>query len=75
MRLPYNVNVLTAAAARVRAARAREVLDAQTQRIVAERARLERGARRASPACARFPSAANFILARVADAPTRVRGA
>jgi histidinol-phosphate aminotransferase len=46
----------------------REVFDAQTREIVAERGRLER-ALDAIPRVKRFPSAANFVLARVPDAP------
>ena len=67
LRMPYNVNVLTAAAAELLLDE-REVFARQTEAIVSERARLEaaldalRGARR-------FPSAANFILVRVPDAP------
>ena len=67
LRPPYNVNVLSAAAAEVILAR-REVLEEQTRRIVAERARLEAGLDRI-PGIQRFPSAANFVLVRVADAP------
>lgn len=67
LRMPYNVNVLTAAAAELLLGR-HEVLDAQTARIVAERARLEAALDRLA-GVARFPSAANFVLVRVADAP------
>lgn len=63
LRLPYNVNVLSDAAAQFVLAR-REVLEAQTQRIVAERARLE-AALEAIAGVHRFASAANFVLARV----------
>jgi histidinol-phosphate aminotransferase len=67
LRMPYNVNVLTAAAADVLLAH-HGVFERQTAAIVAERARIEaaldgmRGARR-------FPSAANFVLVRVPDGP------
>jgi len=67
VRPPYNVNVLTAAAAELLLGHP-EVFEAQAARIVADRARLEagldtiRGVRR-------YPSAANFVLARVPDAP------
>lgn len=67
LRMPYNVNSLSAAAAELLLGE-REVLEAQTAAIVAERARLER-ALDALPGVRRFPSAANFILARVPDAP------
>jgi len=67
LRPPYNVNVLTTAAAELLLAR-RDVLEAQARSIVGERARLET-ALDAMPAVRRFPSAANFVLVRVADAP------
>jgi histidinol-phosphate aminotransferase len=67
IRLPYNVNVLTAAAAEFVLAR-REVLEDQTRRIVEDRARLEAGLD-ALCGVRRFASAANFVLARVPDAP------
>jgi histidinol-phosphate aminotransferase len=66
VRPPYNVNVLTAAAAELVLAH-RAVLEEQAVRIVAERARLEAGLDRLG--FERFASAANFVLARVADAP------
>jgi len=66
VRPPYNVNVLTAAAAEVVLAH-RDVLEEQAGRIVEERARLEVALDRLG--IMRFPSAANFVLARVADAP------
>ncbi len=67
VRLPYNVNVLTDAAARFVLER-HDVLEDQTRRIVAERGRLEAGLD-AIAGIRRFPSAANFVLARVPDAP------
>jgi histidinol-phosphate aminotransferase len=67
LRPPYNVNVLTMAAAEMLLAEG-EVFRAQTAAIVAGRSRLE-AALDAMPGVRRFPSAANFILARVADAP------
>ena len=67
LRMPYNVNVLSAAAAELLLGR-RDVLEAQTRAILEERSRLER-ALDAMPRVRRFPSAANFILARVPDAP------
>jgi len=66
LRLPYNVNVLSAAAAELLLAH-RDVLDDQTRRIVEERARLESALDELG--IERFPSAANFILARMPDAP------
>jgi len=67
LRMPYNVNVLTAAAADFLLER-HEVFDRQTAAIVAERARLE-AALDDMPRVKRFPSAANFVLARVPDGP------
>jgi histidinol-phosphate aminotransferase len=67
LRPPYNVNVLTAAAAEWLLER-HEVLDEQTRRIVADRAALEAALDRL-PGMRRYPSAANFVLVRVADAP------
>ena len=67
LRPPYNVNSLTAAAVDLLLER-REVLDGQAVRIVAERERLERGLD-AIANVRRFPSAANFVLARVTDGP------
>jgi histidinol-phosphate aminotransferase len=67
LRMPYNVNSLSAAAADLLLEH-RDVFEAQTAAIVAERARLER-ALDAMPRVHRFPSAANFILVRVPDGP------
>ena len=67
VRLPYNVNVLSAAAAEFILARA-GVLEEQTRCIVRDRERLESGLD-AIPGVTRFPSAANFVLARVPDGP------
>ena len=67
IRPPYNVNVLTAAAAELLLSEG-AVLESQTRRIVAERARLE-SALDAMPGVERFPSAANFVLVRVSDGP------
>ena len=72
VRLPYNVNVLSAAAAEFVLAR-HEVLEAQTRAIVTERGRLEAGLD-AIAGIRRFPSAANFVLARVPDAPRAFDG-
>ena len=67
VRPPYNVNVLTVAAAEFLLEQ-RAVFEEQARAIVLERARLERGLD-ALPGVTRFPSAANFVLARVPDAP------
>jgi len=67
LRMPYNVNVLTAAAADFLLER-HEVFDSQTAAIVAERARLE-AALDGMAGATRFPSAANFVLVRVPDGP------
>src|SRR6185369_10799526 len=67
LRMPYNVNSLSAAAADLLLEH-REVFERQTGAIVAERARLE-AALDAMPRVRRFPSAANFVLARVPDGP------
>jgi len=67
LRLPYNVNVLSAAAGEFVLEHS-DVLAEQTQRIVAERQALERALERLGRV-ERFPSAANFILVRVPDAP------
>jgi histidinol-phosphate aminotransferase len=67
LRMPYNVNVLSAEAADF-LLQHREVFDAQTQQIVAERGRIEK-ALDAMARVRRFPSAANFVLARFPDGP------
>ena len=67
LRPPYNVNALTAAAAELLLGQ-RAVFEGQTRAIVAERARLE-AALDGLAGVRRFPSAANFVLARVPDAP------
>jgi histidinol-phosphate aminotransferase len=66
LRPPYNVNVLTAAAAELLLAHP-GVFEAQARTLVAERARLESGLDRLG--IERFPSAANFVLARLRDGP------
>lgn len=72
VRLPYNVNVLSAAAAQFVLSR-REVLEEQTRAIVRDRGVLEAGLD-AIAGVRRFPSAANFVLARVPDAPRAFEG-
>ncbi|HUQ29773.1 MAG TPA: histidinol-phosphate transaminase [Usitatibacter sp.] len=67
LRMPYNVNSLSAAAAELLLDH-KDVFERQAADIVAERARLE-GALDAMPRARRFPSAANFILVRVPDGP------
>ncbi len=71
LRPPYNVNVLTAAAAEFLLAHG-AVFEQQTRALVAERARLEAGLDRLG--VRRFESAANFVLARVPDAPAAFEG-
>src|SRR4051812_14749677 len=66
VRSPYNVNVLTQAAACFLLDRM-DVLEAQAAQIRAERERLST-ALAALPGAAVFPSQANFILIRVPDA-------
>lgn len=72
VRLPYNVNVLSAAAAEFILAR-HDVLDAQTRAIVRDRERLEAGLD-ALAGVRRFASAANFVLVRLPDAPRAFEG-
>jgi len=72
LRLPYNVNALSMAAAELLLDHG-DVLRRQTAAIVAERARLEATLDRIA-GVARFPSAANFVLARVPDAPRAFEG-
>jgi histidinol-phosphate aminotransferase len=67
LRMPYNVNVLTAAAADFLLER-HEVFDRQTAAIVVERSRIE-AALDGMPGATRFPSAANFVLVRLPDGP------
>jgi histidinol-phosphate aminotransferase len=67
VRPPYNVNVLTETAA-LFVLDHLDVLDAQAAQLRAERTRLF-AALQALPAVQPFESAANFILARVPDAP------
>lgn len=72
LRLPYNVNVLSMAAGELLLDHG-DVLGRQTAAIVAERARLETTLDRIA-GVARFPSAANFVLVRVPDAPRAFEG-
>lgn len=72
VRLPYNVNVLTAAAAEFLLEN-RAVLEAQARRIVADRGVLEAGLDRLS-GVRRFSSAANFVLARLPNAEVAFEG-
>ncbi len=66
LRLPYNINVLTQAAAKF-ALQHYDALLAQTALISQERERVA-AALDGIPGITRFPSQANFILIRVADA-------
>lgn len=72
VRLPYNVNVLSAAAAEFILAR-HDILDAQTRDIVRDRKLLETGLD-ALAGVKRFASAANFVLVRLPDAPRAFGG-
>lgn len=67
VRLPYNINVFTQMAASI-VLRHSEVLEAQAEAIRAERSRLT-AALNGMPSVKTYPSQANFILLRVADAP------
>lgn len=67
LRLPYNINVLTQLAA-TEILRHDAVLNDQTATLRAEREHLHSGLA-ALPGVTPFPSQANFILARVPDAP------
>ena len=67
LRMPYNVGSLNAAAGEFLLGE-RAVLERQTAAIVAERARLEAALDRLARV-ERFPSAANFVLVRMPDAP------
>jgi histidinol-phosphate aminotransferase len=68
VRQPYNLNALTQAAAQVMLAQP-ALVDAQVAAIVAERARLAAALGRLRGVTP-FPSQANFVLARVPDAPS-----
>ena len=72
VRSPYNVNVLTQAAALFLLERV-EVLEEQAARIRAERATLGK-ALAALPGVTVFPSQANFFLVRVPDADRAYQG-
>ncbi len=72
VRAPYNVNVLTDAAARF-ALEHLDVFDAQAARIRADRERLSQHLRALSGVEV-FPSRANFVLVRVADGERTERG-
>ena len=72
LRLPYNVNVLSMVAGELLLDHG-DVLRRQTEAIVSERARLEVALDRIA-GVARFPSAANFVLVRVPDAPRAFEG-
>jgi histidinol-phosphate aminotransferase len=67
VRPPYNVNVLTQAAAEFMLDHIDDVLEAQAADLRAERTRLA-DAVAALPGTTVFPSAANFLLVRVPDA-------
>ena len=67
LRMPYNVGSLNAAAGEFLLGQ-RAALERQTAAILAERSRLE-GELDALRGVTRFPSAANFVLARLPDGP------
>ncbi|GLU34453.1 histidinol-phosphate transaminase [Trinickia caryophylli] len=67
VRPPYNVNVLTQAAAEFVLDHIDDVLEPQAAQLRAERARLAEAVA-ALPGAAVFPSAGNFLLVRVPDA-------
>ena len=72
LRMPYNVNALTAAAAQLLLAHD-EMFRRHTEAIVAGRAALARAAAGIRGVRV-YPSAANFVLVRVADAPRAFEG-
>jgi histidinol-phosphate aminotransferase len=72
LRLPYNVNVLTQLVCDAVLARP-DVLDAQARAIVEARGDLARALARV-PGVIVFPSAANFLLFRMADAAAAFEG-
>jgi histidinol-phosphate aminotransferase len=72
VRPPYNVSVLTQAVAEHVLAHS-DVLEAQASALREERGRLH-AALAATPGVAVFPSAANFLLVRVPDAPAAFAG-
>jgi histidinol-phosphate aminotransferase len=71
-RSPFNVNVVTEAVA-IKLLENKQVLDEQCARIVAERERMRPLLERL-PGVHVYPSAANFFLVRVADAPRVFEG-
>lgn len=72
LRLPYNVNVLTQRVCEAVLAHA-DVLDAQARALIEARGELS-AALAAMPGVTVFPSAANFLLFRVAGAPAVFEG-
>lgn len=66
LRMPYNINSLSQSLGRLCLQQGAE-FKAQIEILVAERARLEAGL--AAPGVQIYPSAANFLLLRVPDAP------
>jgi histidinol-phosphate aminotransferase len=72
LRLPYNINCLTQAAAEFALDHV-EVLEAQAAALVAERGRVMQALTQLAGVEA-FPSQANFLLIRVADAPACFAG-
>lgn len=72
LRLPYNVNVLSQRVCEAVLAHA-DVLDAQARALIQARGELS-AALAAIPGVTVFPSAANFLLFRIANAPTVFEG-
>lgn len=73
IRLPYNINMLSQAAA-VAALRHRDVLDSQISRLISERERLYNALSRMDGVTP-YPSETNFVLVRMDRNATRVHGA
>jgi histidinol-phosphate aminotransferase len=73
VRQPYNLNALSQRAAELALTRFKDELAAQAARIVADREKL-RSALQGMKGLIVYPSDANFLLLRVADAPAVWRG-
>ena len=72
-RSPFNINVLTEAVA-IKLLQNKKVLDAQAAKVLEERERLQPELERL-PGLKTYPSAANFLLVRVAGAQRSAQGA
>lgn len=73
IRLPYNINMLSQAAAEA-ALRHRDVFDGQISRLISERERLYNELK-SLPGVTPYPSETNFILIRTARSSTKVHAA